>query len=51
MIAEAVVATGLPPEAFGVPASEELGGLVIEVLTEQAEEADRAERTRRLHKR
>ena len=36
MIAEACIASHLPPEAFGVPSSPELGAVIIGVLREHA---------------
>ena len=47
MIAEACVALGVSPEAFGVTPSPELGALMIEVLQEQVKDADRQERVDR----
>lgn len=51
MIAEACIATNLPPEAFGVPASPELGDVMLEVLLDQSRESDRQERLARLRSR
>lgn len=42
MIASACIATGLPPEAFGVEATPELGAVMITVLKEQAMEQKQA---------
>ena len=42
MIAEAVLATGLPPEVFGVPSSEKLGAVILEVLWGNRERSDHA---------
>ena len=44
MIAEACITSSLPPEAFGVEASPELGAVMIEVLVEQARESRLAAR-------
>ena len=48
MIAEACIATHLPPEAFGVPSSAELGDVMLEVLLDQSREATREGRLDRL---
>lgn len=47
MIAEACIAAQLPPEAFGVAASVELGAVMIEILAERAKDA----KARSLHER
>jgi hypothetical protein len=41
MIAAACIATGLAPEAFGVPSSPALGAVMLDVLREQAREQKR----------
>jgi hypothetical protein len=51
MIAEACVATHLPPEAFGVASSPELGDVLLEVLIEQGKDAERAARKDELRRR
>jgi hypothetical protein len=51
MIAQAVVATGLPPSAFGVESSPELGGLILEVLQEQGRAAHEQDLLNRLRRR
>jgi hypothetical protein len=48
VIATACIATSLPPEAFGVPASERLGAVMLSVLHEQWEEQRNAAKLDRL---
>jgi hypothetical protein len=51
MIAEACIATNLPPEAFGVESSPELGDVMLEVLLDRGRDAAREERLDRLRRR
>jgi hypothetical protein len=50
MIAAACLASHLPPESFGVPASPELGAVMLTLMAEQAKEQERQERLAKMRK-
>lgn len=50
MIASACLATQLPPEAFGVAASPELGAVMLAILQEQQQEQEREERFEKMRR-